>query len=178
MTVFILSYLFQFLGLGFVLTAGINKNKKWILFLTFCANICSTIVMILAGRYDGAATTVIGTIRAFLFLFHDRAKDNKIFWGCTIAHAVVGILSWQSSLSLLIIAAPLVLCWTNWFGNVKQIKYGTIFSDLCWAVFDLANGIYVEAARDIGEILSNIVGLLRTPKMKNAMKPLRDEGMN
>ncbi|KIR03871.1 hypothetical protein P261_02686 [Lachnospiraceae bacterium TWA4] len=122
--------------------------------------------MIFAGRYDGAASTLICTIRAFLFLFQDQVKSNKIFWRCVIAQVVVGVVAWQSPLSLLIIVAPVVLCSVNWFGSVKSIKYGTIFSDGCWVIFDISNGIYIEATRDFAEALSNIIGLVRERKTK------------
>ncbi len=154
-------YFFQVLGLCCVLLAGVHKQKKWILVLNFAANVCSTLVMLLAGRYDGAAATVICTIRAFLFLFRERVRGNKIFWGCVVTHVLVGVISWQSPLSLLIIIAPVVLCSVYWFGGVRTIKYGTIVSDSCWVIFDLSSGIYIEAARDISEILANLVGLFR-----------------
>ncbi len=157
----ILCIVFQVLGLMFALFAGLNKKKRWILTLTLGANVCSMLVMIFAGRYDGAAATVICTIRAFLFLFQDRVSDNKIFWGCVAAHLIVGILSWQSLLSLLIIVAPIVLCYVNWFGSSPVIKRGTIFSCCCWTVFDFINGIYIEGLRDLAEIISNVIGIVR-----------------
>ncbi len=160
--------LFQLFGLGFVLSAGISKHKQWILFLTLCANLCSTAVMFLAGRYDGVAATIVCTVRSFLFLFQDRVEHDGIFWGCVAAHALVGILAWQSPLSLLIIVAPIVLCSVNWFGGVRAIKYGTIVSDCCWAVFDLSCGVYIEGGRDIAEVLSNVIGLLRTQKRRTS----------
>ncbi len=155
------SIVFQLIGVCLVLLAGINKKKSWILVLTFLANICSTMVMILVGRYDGAAATIVCTIRSFLFLYQDRVKTNGIFWVSVAAHLIVGILAWQSPLSVLIIAAPIVLCYVNWFGKPKTIKYGTIASDCCWTVFDIVNGVYIEAARDVAEIVSNVVGLIR-----------------
>ncbi len=153
--------IFQLLGVFFVLIAGLNKKKKVILVLSFCANICSTLVMILAGRYDGAVATVICTVRSFLFLYQDRVKNNSIFWISVAAHFIAGVLSWQSPLSALIIFAPIVLCYVNWFGKAKDIKYGTIVSCLCWTVFDIINGVYIEAGRDVAEIISNIIGIYR-----------------
>ncbi len=160
-------YLFQLIGLFLVLAAGICQKKNWILFLTFCANMCSVLVMLTAGRYDGAAATCVCTLRSFLYLFQDRVHDNKIFWGCVAAQIIVGVMAWQSLFSLLVIAAPVVLCIVSWFGSVRQIKWGTIFSDLCWAVFDMSSGIYIEGARDIAETLANIAGLWRTEKMSD-----------
>ncbi len=163
------SIVFQLLGVFFVLLAGVNRKKSWILMLSFLANICSTMVMILVGRYDGAAATIVCTIRSFLFLYQDRVKDNKIFWGSVAAHLVVGILAWQSPLSILIIAVPIVLCYVNWFGRSRTIKYGTIISDCCWTVFDIVNGVYIEAARDVAEIVSNIIGLYRLKKENSSV---------
>lgn len=159
---------FQLLGVIFVLTAGLCRKKNGILFLTFCANFCSVMVMLLAGLYDGAAATIVCTIRAFLFLFHDRVKTNRIFWICVLAHLVVGVLAWQSPISALTIAAPVVLCTVNWFGNVPVIKAGTIFSGLCWAIFDFSGGIYIEGTRDLVETLANIIGWWRSSKEKTA----------
>lgn len=161
-----LCILFQIIGLIFALLAGLNKNKFWILALTLGANICSTLVMLLAGRYDGAAATVVGTVRSFLFLFQNKTSDHKIFWGCVSAHILVGILSWQSVLSLLIIIATVVLCYVNWFGDSLKIKYGSILSCTCWVIFDTASGIYIEAARDLAEIVSNVIGLKRIHEAK------------
>ncbi len=165
---------FQFTGLGFASLAGINKNKKWILAFTCCSNISSTLVMFFAGRYDGAAVTIVCTIRSLLFLYQDKVKGNLIFWGCTAAQVIVGILAWQSRLSLLIIIAPVVLCYSNWFGNSRVIKYGTIISCLCWGTFDFINGVYIEGLRDAAEITSNCVGLVRLSRKEKKAEDLYD----
>ncbi len=157
-------YFFQILGLGFSMSAGFCRKKWWILLLNLCANVCSVSVMVLAGRYDGAVAVLICTIRSLLYLFQDRARTNLIFWGCVGAHVIAGVLAWQSWMSFLIIVAPVVLCYVTWFGKVKQIKYGTIISDLCWMIFDVSSGIYIEAARDVAEGVSNVVGLLRAQR--------------
>lgn len=132
-----------------------------ILLLIFLANTCSVLVMILAGRYDGAAASFVAAIRSFLFLFKERAKDNKIFWFCFLAHAVAGVVTWQSPISMLTIVATLVLTATNWFGSVNVIKWGTIISDACWTVFDMMSGVYVEGLKDLMALISNAIGLWR-----------------
>ncbi|MDD6212779.1 MAG: YgjV family protein [Clostridiales bacterium] len=161
---------FQILGVVFVLAAGLCQKKNGILFLTFCANVCSVLVMFLAGRYDGVAATVVCTLRAFLFLFRDRAKSNWIYWISTGAHLIVGVLAWQSPMSLLIILAPMVICTVNWFGNVETIKWGTIVSDCCWAVFDFSCGVYIEGMRDLAETCANVIGLWKSRQSRGKRK--------
>ncbi len=154
-------YFFQITGLICATSSGISKNKRIIRIFVLGANISSLLVMIFAGRYDGAAATFVGTFRSLLYVFRDRAKTNIIFWICSIAHIAAGLLTWQSPLTLLIIIATVTLCIVLWFGSVKMIKYGTLLSDFCWAIFDFSGGLYIEGARDFIEAASNVGGLWR-----------------
>lgn len=154
-------YFFQVLGLVFVMISGVSRSRKRILGTMFLANFCSILTMFLAGRFDGGISAAVCTLRTFLFLFRDRVKGNGICWLCVGAHLVTGILAWQSSISILVVVAPVVLTLSQWFGSVNGIKYGTMFSDLCWAVFDFSGGIYIEGLRDLSSVCFNVIGLLR-----------------
>lgn len=149
---------------------ALSKSKRNILFFIFTANLLGVIQMILVGRFDGAIANVICTIRAFLYLYRERAKTNIIFIFCFIIHLLGGIWTYQNITSIIPIIATLMACSVLWFGNELAIKIAIILSDAMWSIFNLISGLYISSARNVIDGIFNVVSLVKIIKIKHRYK--------
>lgn len=135
------------------------KDKKRILIWSFILNILSLTVMILAKETDGWANTLAVCIRSTVYLFRYKYKTNLAYWLCLFLHLSAFILSYQNAWSILLGCATITICTVQWWGSTKQIKYGTLFSDICWTIYSVYVGLYLDLPKRFLGIILLLVSL-------------------
>lgn len=160
----------QLVTLFINILGALSKNKRNILFFIFIANLLGIFQMVLVGRYDGAIATVVCTIRAFLYLYRERARTNFIFYICFIMHFLGGICTYQGITSIIPIIATLIACSVLWFGNEITIKIAIILSDVMWSTFNFISGLYISSARNIIDGIFNLVSLIKIVNIEHFYK--------
>lgn len=159
-------YAVQIFSFAACIVSAMGKNKKNILKWTGIANTSNFLVMLLAGATDGWANSLSTTIRGILFAFRHKWKGNVVFYFCIGLHLVAFLLSYQDLWSFFLLAATLLVCISQWFGNPLQIKIYGILSILCWIVYTLHIGLYLDLPKRIIEGVFLIIAATKLVKEK------------
>lgn len=146
---------------------ALSTKKSNILFYIFLGNLLGIVTLFLVGRFDGAVANTISTVRAFLYLYRERAKTNTIFYACFIMHCLGSIYTYQSIVSIIPLIATLLACTVLWFGNEIAIKIAVIISDVMWSIFNFISGLHISSARNIIDGIFNLVSLVKIVSIKH-----------
>ncbi len=141
-------------------------KKKNMLINMFISNLISLILFQVAGLSAASLTTIIITLRSFLFMFKEKYKTNVVFWTCLGLHIMAGILTFTGISSLLPCITAVISVVVLWFGNEQQIRIGTVIANFIWVVYYLINGIYISAVTNIIIILFTILSYIKNNKNK------------
>lgn len=141
----------------------LNK-KKHMLINMFISNAISLIMFFIADLKSALLTTIIITIRSFLFMFRDKYKTNLIFYFCLILHILSGIITFDGFISLLPMLTAVISVFIIWFGNEQQIRFGLIIPNTIWVIYYCIFGLYISAVFNITVIISQIISYIKNNK--------------
>ena len=129
--------------------------KKKLLFIQSVATLCTCISYLMLGATSGFALNIVCLIRNVCFYFQKEGK-TPIYISTSIFVVMMGILgamSWQGPISLLIIVALAANTFFLSLGKPQMLRY----SILVTSVMVLIYNIYVLA---IGGILNESIAIL------------------
>ena len=149
-----------------IMSSATYKNKKKILKWTGIANTSNFLVMLLAKATDGWANSFSATVRGILFAFRHKWKGNAVFYFCIGLHIVAFIVSYQDLWSFLLLIATLCVCFSQWFGTPLQIKICSLISIICWTIYTLHIGLYLDLPKRLVETIFLIITTIKLVKEK------------
>ena len=147
------------------------NTKKSLLLVQTAATTCTCLAYLFLGAASGFALNVVCIIRNVAFYFQkDSSKAHTVTaLMLALAMVVLGILSWQGPVSLLIIAALAANTVFLSFGNPQLLRksiLGTSTLVLLYNIFVFSLG---GIANEALSIVSSLVGILRfRQEKKNA----------
>lgn len=137
-----------------------TENKKNIYLVTFLFNLSTMIMYIF--NHDKAATisSMVLTIRALVYIMRDRLKTllGRFAWTvpCSffVLHLVLGLISIDSPIQLLCIAAPILTAAYMWWEHGTQdLRAGNSIAYGLWALYEGITGLYIVMVSDIVQTL-------------------------
>ena len=163
----------QALGILATVITGISyqmNTKRSLLLVQTAATACTCLAYLLLGAASGFALNIVCIIRNVVFYFQKDDGKHRLLPALVLAAAMVvlGILSWQGPVSLLIIVALAANTVFLSFGNPQLLRksiLGTSSLVLTYNIFVFSLG---GIANESLAILSSIVGIFRYRKEKHA----------
>ena len=130
-----------------------TKNK--LLFIQSVATLCTCISYLLLGATSGFALNIVCLIRNVCFFFQKEGKtpfyiSTSLF---VVMMGILGAMSWQGPISLLIIVALAANTFFLSLGKPQMLRYSILVTSLMVLIYN----IYVLA---IGGILNESIAIL------------------
>ena len=142
------------------------NTKKKLLFIQGVATLCTCISYLLLGATSGFALNIVCLIRNVCFYFQKEGK-TPIYISTSIFVVMMGILgamSWQGPISLLIIVALAANTFFLSLGKPQMLRYSILVTSLMVLIYNIyalaIGGILNESIA----ILSAFIGIIRFRK--------------
>ena len=163
-----LLYIVQIFSFIAVIIASLCRDKKKILKWVCTANTSNFLVLLIAQKTDGWASSLSTTIRGLLFTQRHKFKGNLILYFCIALHTGAFILSYQDIWSILLLCATLMVCISQWFGSPLQIKIFALLSIFCWIIYTIHVGLWLDLPKRIIEGIFLIISIIDLKKKKTS----------
>ena len=146
------------------------NTKKSLLAAQTSATVCTCLSYLLLGASSGFALNAVCILRNLCFYF--QKEGQKLFYVSTAAFsammALLGILSWQGPISLLVTAALILNTFFLSLGKPQLLRYSILLTSsmvLIYNVYVLSiGGIMNEGIA----IFSSLIGILRFRRSREA----------
>jgi hypothetical protein len=163
----------QILGVLATVITGISyqmNTKHSLLLVQTAATACTCLAYLFLGAASGFALNVVCIIRNVVFYFQKNSGKGHVAPAIALATVMVvlGALSWQGAVSLLIIVALAANTIFLSFGDPQLLRksiLGTSSLVLIYNIFVFSLG---GIANEALAILSSVVGIIRYRKEKSA----------
>lgn len=144
------------------------KEKKTLLALQIMACLSICISYCFLGARSGMLLNIICILRNYIIY----KKDTKLFshacWPYLLAAlmGIVGALSWQGPMSLLIVAALIANTLCLYFPRVQDLRKSIIVTSSMILIYDAYYTVWGGVANEAIAVVSSIIGLFRYRKTK------------
>ena len=129
----------------------------------------------LLGGYTGAVLNLVGIFRNLIFTYlgkRDMQKELKYARiGLGVLFAVLGFLSWEGYISILIIFAKVLSTCAYGTTNMKKMRPMLGVTSICWIVYNAYIGSIFGVVSDSANLLSCLISIVRYDILKQAEKP-------
>lgn len=142
------------------------KDRKKILKVQTVSSILYSIQYLLLGGYSGLGVNILGTIRSVVFA-NKKESSKKFLIIFIIAYAAVGILTWDSLISLFPIIASLVYVIATYNDNPQYIRIGCIIASVFWIIYNFSIMAYVGCVTESILMISNILAVAKLRAVKS-----------
>ncbi len=140
-----------------------QKTHKYILVFQLAANVAFVLHFGLLGAYTGALLNAVALIRAIVFVNKGKLwADKKIwlFFFCALSVAV-GVITWESALSILPILGMICTTVAFWIKTPKFVRLCAFPSSPLWLVYNLINQAWGGVLTEIINMTSIVVAIIR-----------------
>lgn len=139
------------------------KERKYLLWLQLLSNLLFAVSYALLGAKSGAVMSGINMVRSWVFSKKDTAWGSKQVWlYLFLAAALVGgILGWEGPLSLLVIAATLLLTVALHSSNMKFMRKVFLAAPILYIVYNVTSRSIGGVGNDIFCLVSAAVAIWR-----------------
>lgn len=155
----------------FMVLAGLQKDKKRILFIQVIQIALSVISNLVLGGYTGAIINTICCIRDILCYKDKLGIKEKIIIiifsvGLSIAFNNLGWIGF-----LPVIATTVYIIFMN-TKNVVKFKMLIIFSMIMWLLYDLYIKSYTSSVFDFMSVIANLITIWQIKRQGNSKKKI------
>lgn len=129
---------------------------------------------LLLGGYTGAVLNLVGIFRNLIFTYlgkRDKQKELKyarIILGGLFA--VLGLLSWEGRISILIIFAKVLSTFAYGTTNMRKMRLMISVTCICWICYNFYIGSIAGVISDSCNFASVIIGMIRYDILKKEEK--------
>ena len=152
-----------FVGIGLNIWA-VQFNKHWqIVLLKTLGTLAFTIQYLFLKAYTGMAMDAIGVFRNILFIFVVKKEKTTLPWIILFSSLtlVLGIISFEGAISLLVIVAKLLSCISYGLKSPKMIRMLNLPSSTCWLVYNALHFTLAGVLNEVFVIISIIIAEIR-----------------
>jgi len=146
------------------------KEHKKLIVVQSAATISMCLSYLFMGALSGMALNIVCIIRNFIIF----RKDIKFFshrcWAYMLAGVmgIMGAVSWQNPMSLLIIIALMVNTVFLYFPNVQNLRRSILVTSTMILVYDVYFSVWGGVMNELIAISSSIIGLYRYRKNRKS----------
>ena len=144
------------------------NSKRKLLLIQSIATICTCLSYLFLGASPGFALNIVCLARNGVFYFQkEGTKSSYILTGVfMIAMAIIGALSWQGPISLLIIIALVANTFFMCLGNPQMLRYSILVTSTLVLIYNIRFIAIGGIAYESLAIVSSIIGIIRFRKDK------------
>lgn len=149
------------------------KKKDKILKMQILANLFYAGQYFLLGAFSAVSMNLVSTIRSVLYAENEtKGKENSNFSFIIFINVILllGILTYDSLLSLLPIFITLLYTYATWQKNTKVIRITFLLAAFIWIFYNSMVGAYAPLIGNVIEIISGIVSIIRFDLKKESNK--------
>lgn len=159
----ILAQAFGVLALLLMMLSYQLKSRRKLLILQMVSNSCFVIHYYMIGAYAGAVMSLANVARSFVFSQNDKKWGQSRIWLYVfiVVSLVGGIVTWNGPLTILVIAATLVLTVALYSTNQKFMRMMFLLPPLLYISYNLANKSIGGIGSDVFCLISAIVAIYR-----------------
>ncbi len=171
----IIFYVAQAVGFAGIVVSIISfqfKDHKKLMILRAANELLLGIQYLLLGAYTGMAMNFIGVIRDVVFA--DMVKKGKstikaraLFSGI---FAISGLFTYDGFKTIFSSGAKVISTCLYGSSNTSVVRFGVLFTNLSWLVYDFAVESYAGCLSDIVTIISVVVAIIRLDLKKKSKK--------
>ena len=129
---------------------------------------------LLLGGYTGAVLNLVGIFRNLIFTyFGKKDKQRELKYARIILgalFAVLGLLSWEGYISVLIIFAKVLSTLAYGTTNMKKMRMMLSVTCVCWICYNTYVGSIAGVISDSCNFVSVMIGIIRYDIMKKEEK--------
>ena len=176
--VYIISQIITVIYVALLNSSYFLKERIKILIANLLAHIGQTIAMVLLNGYTGAAMAFIMLLRDLTLVIFEKLhiKSNKInliiFIITIILILTLTKFTYNGYLSLLSVAATLVLTYGLWQKNVIRYKFLSIVAGLLWLAYNIFIMSIMGIILEITIIVFSTIGFIKDIKVSKARNML------
>lgn len=138
------------------------KKKSQILIWNIVASLILAVHFYLLSGLSGALCNVIGAAAMAAIYFYEKrgGKNKKLLIGLMFpVGIVIALLSWQGIISLLPIAASIVLIAGFIFEKPQQVRITGVIGGLLWLIYSIFTGSIAGVACEIVVTTATVIAL-------------------
>lgn len=129
---------------------------------------------LLLGGYTGAVLNLVGIFRNLIFThLGKKDKQNALTYARVILgilFAVLGFLSWEGYISILIIFAKVLSTFAYGTTNMTKMRLMISISCICWICYNFHINSIAGMVSDSCNFASVIIGIIRYDVLKKSKK--------
>ena len=123
------------------------------------------------GAFTGAFLNAIGVLRTASFhRFKQSRYAGAVFWSVMVIVLLVGILTWNTAVSLLAISGMLLSTIALWQRDEQRIRWLLLANAPLWFGYDLLIGSYAGMVNEIFFASSIVIALMRYRRVRHRYK--------
>lgn len=160
---FYFAQFFGFVGLVAMIVGLFQSDKKKMLLFVVFNGLFFGVEYLLLGAFSGMYSNWFGVIRTILCEKKEsdpRFNQKWILALIMFIYLVIGVVSYDSAVSLLPIIAEEIYVLSIWQSSPKVIRYGTGVMVLLWLAYDLIVAAYPSAACDLIVFVSTVTAII------------------
>ena len=151
-----------------------ESPKKLILIQTgaTCANMLSYLCL---GAMPGVALYTVCVVRNLIYFFREKKIFSYRFWPWLLAGimGLLGFLSWDGPISLLVISALVINTVILSLRNNRILRISILFTSTEVIIYNLIVGSYGGCVSEAIAVVSSAIGLIRF--RKNKEQPAKEQ---
>ena len=142
-----------------------QKTRRGLLCFQMASNACFVANYLMLGGYTFAVMSLINIARSFVFFREDHGDawaKNRLWLYVFLAVPVIsGILSWENILSLLVIAATVILTVALYSKNGKTMRRLFLLPPVLYIFYNVSHGHFGGIGSDVFCMISAIIAIYR-----------------
>ena len=145
------------------------NTKKSLLFIQSVATLCTCLSFLFLGAQTGFALNIVCLVRNIVFYFQERTSHfyYPSVGILTLSMVVLGAMSWQGWISLLMIVALGINTVFISLGNPQLLRKSVLFTSTLVIIYNIFVFSIGGIANEGISILSSLIGIIRYRKQKN-----------
>lgn len=160
---YVLSQIFAVLGMLFLASSYLTKNKRVVLLLIIVSPILYSLHYLLLGALTGAILNVASIIRTIWYYYLEK-KDLKNDWASLIIFEVIflalGIVTWTGTQSILPILAHTALTFAVWKPQIIYYKVVSLTNECIFITYDFLIGSMFGMCTEVILLFIALFGLV------------------
>ena len=142
------------------------KEHKKLLVAQTASTICICVSYCLLGAWSGMLLNIVCILRNLIIYKKDIKIFSYPFWPYVLAGVmvVVGALSWQGPMSLLMIVALGVNTLFIYFPNVQNLRKSILVTSTMITIYNVYYSVWGGVMNELISIISAVIGLYRFKK--------------
>ena len=144
------------------------KDHKKLLIVQTLSSLSICISYLLLGAWSGMLLNVICIARNFIIYRKDIKIFSYSFWpyALAIVMGIMGVLSWQGPMSLLVIVALVANTVFLYFPNVQNLRKSILITSTMVLIYNAYYNVWGGVVNEMIAIVSSAIGLYRYKNTK------------